>query len=189
MMKNTNENLFGEQLCLGGKPVVGFALGFGKPGDWYYTRVIYPDDVREAKRRVDSKFQSVDKDVKACPGLNDNDRAAWAALLASWRQLYCMNASGTCTDPDASIFGLGGQMDDVERYEKSAYEWQLKVQATKCSLSSPVEKPDILKREESEKKEDVLDTIKIVAIAVAGAVAVVYVVPQIARLVPSRKEK
>ena len=187
-MKTTNENLFGETLCLGGVPVPNGALGFGKPGDWYYTRIIYPDDIREAKRRVDSKFQSVDRDVKGCAGLTDADRASWGALYGAWRQLYCINSTGTCTEPDASIFGLGGQMDDVERYEKSAYDWQLKIK-DKCTLSSPVEKPDIIKREESEQRSDVLGTVKIVALAAVGVVAVVVLVPQIAKLVPERQGK
>jgi len=203
MMKSTNENLFGEQLCLGGKPVVGFALGFGKPGDWYYTRMVTADDVREAKNRVDTKFQSVARDVKACVGLTDEERAAWNDLVTSWRKLYCLNDSGSCSDPNVSntlaqiivgpfagkYAGSGGEMDDVERYEKLVYEWQQKLNAKKCALSAPIDKPDVIRREESEKTSDILDTVKVVAIAVVVTAGVVYIVPQIAKLVPSRKEK
>jgi hypothetical protein len=174
-----------------GQAVVGFGLGdrvglgFGKPGDWYYTRIIYPDDIRAAKRRVDALFQSVDHDVKSCTALNNDDRATWGALFISWRKLYCLSDKTDCTEPDASYFGLGGQMDDVERYEKSAYEWQLKLQAKTCTPSAPIIKPDAQKREEADHRADIAGTVKVVAVAVVGAVAIVYLAP---KLIPDRSK-
>lgn len=41
-MRNTNENLFGEQLCLGGQPVVGFADDVGPVDLFSYRRMWEP---------------------------------------------------------------------------------------------------------------------------------------------------
>ena len=173
----------------GGVVVPGFGIGFGQPGDWYYTRFIYPDDVREAKRRVEARFQSIDRDVKSCTSVTDAERAAWNDLYTAWRKIFCRSNDTTCTDPDVSIFGLGGQMDDVDRYEKLAYEWQLKIGAKSCSLSAPADKPDAQKREESGSNVNMIGAVTTLGITVAVIAGIVYVVPQIAKLIPEKSEK
>jgi hypothetical protein len=137
-----------ERIQRGGRPVAGFGVGgFGQPGDWYYTRYVSSGDVKQAKDRVDAKYQTVNRDVQACANLSAGDKSAWTDAFTAWRKLYCRNDSGTCTEPDASWLNSGGEMDDVERAEKSLYTWQTKLQAT-CTVSGPIEKPDAAKREE-----------------------------------------
>ena len=172
-----------EEIFLNGARVTG--LGFGQPGDWFYTRIVWPGDVKQAKQRVDATFQSVNRDVQACAGLSADEKAAWSGIFSAWRQLYC-GSSMSCTEPAESLFGLGGQMDDVERYEKIAYDWQNTL-ATKCTLSSPIEKPDAVKREEAAKSTDWTATVKTVAVAVVVTTSIVYLVPQIGKLVPERR--
>lgn len=173
-------------LSFGGRPVEGFGLGIGQPGDWYYTRWVYPDDVREAKRRVDAKFTSVHTDIQTCTALSSAEKSAFEDLYVSWRKLYCRSEDTSCKDPDVSIWGLGGQMDDVERYDKFLYDWQVKVQG-QCALSAPVEKPDIVKREESSQRSELLGTVKTVAVTAVIVAGIVYFIPIIGRLVPSSK--
>jgi hypothetical protein len=137
-----------ETIRRGGVAVDPFGVGgFGQPSDWYYTRFVFAGDVKQAKDRVDAKYQSVNRDMQACSALPAGDRSAWTDAFTAWRKLYCRNDSGTCTAPDASWLNSGGEMDDVERAEKSLYDWQTKLK-TKCAVSGPIEKPDATKREE-----------------------------------------
>jgi hypothetical protein len=167
----------------GGRQVAGFALGFGSPSDWYYTRFIYAGDVKEAKNRVDAKYQSLNRDVQACAKLSPGDKTAWTDAFTAWRKLYCSNDSGTCTEPDASIFGAGGAMDDVERAEKSAFAWQTKIKAT-CQVSGPMEKPDAAKRDEGGPSQWFAEhkTALIVGGVVVGGVVVLGVLAPYAKI-------
>ena len=166
-----------------------------QPGESSYTRFVYSDDVKQAKRRVDAKYQGLNTDVHACAAITDGEKATWNDLFTAWRKLYCRSDSTTCTEPDASIWGAGGQMDDVERYEKNLFDWQSKL-ATKCAVSAPIVKPDVVKREEDEKKpSDMLSTVKyvaiglgVVAVVVSGAVIVSQVAPIVRRVVPTRRD-
>jgi hypothetical protein len=162
-----------ETIRRGGKAVDPFGVGFGSPGDWYYTRFVYAGDVKEAKNRVDAKYQSVNRDVQACAKLSPGDKTAWTDAFTAWRKLYCNNASGTCTEADTSIFGAGGAMDDVERAEKSLYDWQTKIKTT-CTVSGPIEKPDAAKRDEGGAGQWFSDhkTALIVGAVVVGGVVV-----------------
>src|SRR5271166_2078431 len=162
-----------ETIRRGGRMVDPFGVGFGSPSDWYYTRWVYPSDIEQAKNRVDAKFQSVNRDVQACAKLSAGDRTAWTDAFTAWRKLYCRNDTGTCTAPDASVWGAGGQMDDVERAEKSLYDWQTKIKAN-CTVSGPIEKPDAAKREEGGPMQWFADhkTALIVGGVVVGSVVV-----------------
>jgi len=113
-------------------------LGGGEAGA---TRVIWPSDVIDRKTVIDAKMTSVGADVGACAAFSDADRAAWAAFYLAWRKVYCLNALGACTAPDSSIWGLGGQYDDLETWDSNVYAWQLKVAAAGCKSSAPVVAP------------------------------------------------
>jgi hypothetical protein len=104
------------------------------------TRLIYPEDVRNAKNRIDAKVASVNANIASCTALSGDDRAAWALFYSAWRKFFCRNDSGTCTEPDVSLWGLGGQMDDTEVFEAQLYGWQEKLSAT-CHLSAPLTHP------------------------------------------------
>jgi len=163
-----------ETIRRGGRTVDPFGVGIniiGQPGDWYYTGVPFPSDVKEAKNRVDAEYQGVNRDVQACANLSAGDKAAWASDLANWRKLYCRNDSGTCTEPDAAWFTSGSEMDDVEKAEKLLYAWQQKLVAAKCSVSGLFKKPDVLQREEGTPtiKGTAEATGKLISEAVKGA--------------------
>jgi hypothetical protein len=104
------------------------------------TRIIYPQDVRDAKNRIQAKFASVDTNVKACSALSSADASAWAAFYLAWRKFFCRDDVGSCSEPDVSIFGLGGQMDDCEVWEAQLFGWQQKLSKT-CTLSAPLTAP------------------------------------------------
>jgi hypothetical protein len=118
------------------------ALDAGALDEAGATRWVYPADVLAAKERIDAKVTSLAADVAACAGLAAADVAAWNAFRTAWRQFYCRGSDGACTEPDASWFGIGGQMDDCETYEASLYAWQEKF-APLCRLSAPVGSPPV----------------------------------------------
>jgi hypothetical protein len=128
-------------------------------------RVIWPSDIREAKQRVNAEFNAADKDVADCQGISADEKSAWALFVQSWKTFY---GDGK----ESSIFGLGGQMDDIERYEMQLYEWKKKLEKI-CSISGPIVRPT------PEGEKPILppltagaDTEAIKWIAIAGAIGV-----------------
>jgi hypothetical protein len=136
----------------------------GEAGAW-----IYPSTVKEAKNRIDPEIAATKRDADACTTITADERAAFDAFYAGWRQFYCLNASGTCTEPDASIWGLGTQMDQAEGYETRLAQWQALL-ASKCALSTPVVTPPPA-------PPDVNAIARWVGIGL-GALAVMYIVGQ-----------
>lgn len=101
-------------------------------------RVVTPEDVKQAKLRLDGKYKSVEEDVMGCASLGEPERRAFAVQVRTWRTFFCGGQPG-CAEPAVSYGQLGTQMDEVERYDKQLYDWQRKLSA-KCTLSLPVEK-------------------------------------------------
>jgi hypothetical protein len=184
-----------ERIQFGGRRVAGFGLGgetagfgIGDKTDWWYTRIVYPSDVREAKRRVDAKFQSVNNDVVACSGLTEDEKGAWYSLFTTWRRFFCGSGTTTCTEPEAPfLLGAGGAMDDVEQYEKQAYGWQKKIKASKCAVGEPAEiqEPDVVKREK--KKEEPTTWPYWLGAAAAAAVGIYVVAPIVKEVIATRQ--
>jgi len=106
------------------------------------TRIVTPGDVTAAKVRIDTLMKSVTNDVAACSQLSDADRTSWAIFYAGWRAFYCLDPSGSCTEPASTLFGSGGALDACDAWENQLAAWQSKLSAT-CKLSSPIDVPPV----------------------------------------------
>lgn len=154
---------------LGRRPVGATPVGVGAG-----TRIIYPSDVVNRKNSIDAKVTSVSRDVDACKALKDTDRQAWVDFAAAWRKFYCLNADGQCSQPDYSIWSLGGQMDDLETWDANVYAWQQKLAAATCTLSAPVVAPPIPTAEQKGAGDEIAAVAKAVtSVAIVGIVGLV----------------
>ena len=106
------------------------------------TRLIYPADVVSRKNDINSKVIALTNDITSCTAAPTNLSTDWQAWVTTWKQFYCNNSTGTCTEADYSIWGLGGQYDDCEMYDQQVYQWQQKVAQT-CTLSEPSTPPPV----------------------------------------------
>jgi hypothetical protein len=101
-------------------------------------KITMPQDVRDAKLRIDPQMASTRGDVKACAQLSAADKDAFEAFYLSWRRFYCDNSSGQCSEPYAPLlFGSGGQVDDADAFESQLYAWQVKVKSAGCAQATP----------------------------------------------------
>ncbi len=104
-------------------------------------RVIWPGDIIDRKNVIQAKMVAVGADITACTALPADEQTAWQAFYTAWRQFYCRNETGTCDQPDYSVFGMGGQYDDLEVWDANVYAWQQKVSAAGCGVSDPLVAP------------------------------------------------
>jgi hypothetical protein len=82
------------------------------------TRIIYPwRDIPAAKIRVDTKYKSVLRDVEACAALTPAEKQAFRAEYDAWRRFFCDGPRVDCTEPVWHMFGSGGAMDEIEKWE------------------------------------------------------------------------
>ena len=150
------------------------------------TRLIFPwTDIPQAKLRVDAKFKTLIADVDACRTLTPTERQAFHAQYEVWRQFFC-GGPKPCTEPSWGAFGGGSQMDEVEKWEVRAHDWQERFQG-RCAISAPTARPVPLadRAREGGSTESV---VKYGAIAVA-AVAAAYLLGPAARGLGSRIAK
>jgi len=103
------------------------------------ARIVMPEDVRQAKMRLDARYRSVEADVFDCIALDQAERRAFVLDMQAWRTFFC-GTSAQCTEPKVGLIGIGAEMDQVQHYEKRLYEWQQKLKK-KCSLGAPMSKP------------------------------------------------
>src|SRR5271155_3801577 len=106
-------------------------------------RIAYPSVIVDEKNRVEAKFKALLADVQACKSMSPNEKMNFQAEYNAWRRLYCDDGSGNCaTAPEPSFFtfGLGGKLDDIEKWEKRIFDWQQSI-ASRCTLSMPVVRP------------------------------------------------
>jgi hypothetical protein len=118
---------------------------FGEAGAITFTRrdwLVLPGDVVDAKNAIQIVAAAVDRDVSACSTLNDATRADWKDFFAAWRQFYCNNASGTCTEPETSWLPRANaeRLDACDQWSAQVYAWQKKIAAS-CAMSEPLGPP------------------------------------------------
>jgi hypothetical protein len=152
------------------------------------TRLLFPwnKDIPEAKLRVDAKFKALIADVDACQTVTPAERQAFHSQYDVWRQYFC-GGSKPCTEPSWSVFGLGSQMDEIEKWEVRAHDWQERFQG-RCALSAPTVRPVPLADRAREGGASTESLVKYGAIAVA-AVAAAYLLGPAARGLGSRISK
>jgi hypothetical protein len=154
------------------------------------TRIIWPTDVVARKNEINAKVTALTNDIAACTNAPSDLSTNWQAFVTAWKQFYCNNSSGTCTEADYDLFGLGGQYDDCENWDQQVYQWQLTVQKS-CTLSEPVVAPPIPTLQQQDYIDKTINAINnttgkgvatpiwalaaLAGIAVAGYVAVKYV--------------
>lgn len=118
----------------------------GRPGATALAetgRIAYPSVIVDEKNRVEAKFKALLVDVQACKSMSPNEKMTFQAEYNAWRRLYCDDGSGNCaTAPEPSFWtlGLGGKLDDIEKWEKRIFDWQQSI-ASRCTLSMPVVRP------------------------------------------------
>jgi hypothetical protein len=102
--------------------------------------VVTPDDVRQAKKRLDVRYRSVTADVEDCKGMGDDERRSFHEQLHAWRTFYCGSVAD-CVEPHVEVFGLGAQMDQIEHYDQQLYDWQHRI-AQHCHSAQPGVRPE-----------------------------------------------
>lgn len=130
----------GGGLSLVGMMPVGELLAAESLDEAAGTRVVWPSDVKNRKREIDAKMGGILADLSACPNLDPKTVSDFHSVYGAWRQFYCDSAVQNCTEPVVSIWGLGGQMDDCENWDQTAYDWQ-QFTAAHCQSSQPVVAP------------------------------------------------
>jgi hypothetical protein len=151
------------------------------------TRLLFPwgDDIPQAKIRVDAKYKSVMRDVDACAALSPTDKQAFHAEYDAWRRFFCSSANLDCQKPAWSHFGLGSQMDEIEKWESDRlFLWQQRLQG-RCAMTLPAVRPKHLAESARESGASEEKMLKYGAIAI-GAVALAYLLGPAARAAGSR---
>jgi hypothetical protein len=118
------------------------AGGFDEAGAW-----IWPQTVRDSKTRIDAAMTATRADIAACAALAATDKSAFETFFTSWRDFYCGDQLGTCSEPYVSVWGLGSQQDQCDSFQAQLTEWQKKLATTNClsgpALPTPPTGPDL----------------------------------------------
>lgn len=103
-------------------------------GAGFWPTWIYPSTVDAAKADLLATLQSANQTVASCTALP-------TATTASWTTFY--NTVAAYAQPSTtSIWGLGGQMDQVQKYQAELYDWQIYLGQQRCVMSSPTTNPE-----------------------------------------------
>ena len=136
------------------------------------TRIIFPDDVINAKTRIDAKMQATLADVGACTSLDAKTVSDFRDFFGAWRKFYCASdGAEDCTSPGWHLFGLGGQMDDCETWEAQLYQWQQFLGAH-CTLAEPASPPPTPTAQQGDSMDALATIVKWGAIGALGVVVV-----------------
>lgn len=152
---------------------MGMAAGqrMGDLGDLLPT-IVWPSDVRRKKNELDTFMRALDVSFDSCQGLSAEEAITFDHFSKAWRGFY---------DEDEGIFGAANKWDEALRYQDSIHGWQ-DIFASKCGLVGPkVKPPDVTPT------EDLLSTVKVVAVVGAVIAGVVLVAPIVYEAVASAK--
>lgn len=131
--------------------------------------IVWPSDVRAKKKELQAFMLTLDSAFNAgCSKLSAEDAVAYDTFSAAWKDFYAAD--------DSALLGLGAsnRWDEAIRFQEQISLWQDKF-AAECGLVVPKVKPP---SESGTSQENLLGTIKTVAI-VAGVIAGVVVVAPI----------
>lgn len=156
---------------------MGMAAGqrMGDLGDLLPT-IVWPSDVRRKKNELDTFMRALDVSFDACQGLSTEEAIAYDNFSKAWRAFYAED------DSNFLGFGAANRWDEALRYQDSIHGWQQDIFAPKCGLVGPkVKPPDVTPT------EDLLSTVKVVAVVGAVIAGVVLVAPIVYEAVASAK--
>jgi Transglutaminase-like superfamily len=143
---NPLSHVAGARAGAGGGQVGGISGPFG---------FVTPSDVQARKDQVNAEVEATDVDVVNCKTLDSGTLSAWNLFLVAWREFYA---------DEPGFFSAGAQGRQVADYVDQLAEWQTRLKAAGCTLTSaPLP---------AQPQDDVAGTVKVVAIALAvGAAA------------------
>lgn len=88
-------------------------------------RLYWPSAVSSRKRQLAADLLAANIAATTCSGLSSTTLAQWSAFYA---------AAFDWSQSDTSVWGVGGQMDQQERYECALYQWQQELSSAGCKV-------------------------------------------------------
>jgi hypothetical protein len=119
---------------------------------------VWPSTVKAAAADVLSSLEGTNDTVNACTTLD-------APTKASWLSFYTPTKAFLTTEISPSVWGLGGQMDNVNSAAQDLFGWQTLLSSRSCTLTVPSVDPSTI-------GPTITPLVKIIQWGVVGIVAV-----------------
>lgn len=91
---------------------------------------VWPSTVKAAAADVLASLEGTNDTVQSCAALD-------APTKASWSSFYTPTKAFLTQELNPSIWGLGGQMDNVNSAAQDLYGWQTLLASRNCTLTVP----------------------------------------------------
>jgi hypothetical protein len=107
---------------------------------------VTPDELDSLKARVKAQYQAIDHDMRACAGLSETTKKAWAERYQAAMDFAALHTPSTAEmvlSAATTLYQMRKDYEAGERLEEDVAAYQKQLLATQCGSSLPPVVPEV----------------------------------------------